>query len=596
MLATPFGKKRSRRGLSTVVGGVFMVIVMVSALSITAWSFREQDRVSLALTEKASSDLGSLNEKISISDVRVSSDSKLNVTVSNSGGTSAMLASIYIVNKTASPNQQYRYDLGSIAVDGRNSVSNIGQALSFKAKSNTEYSVKIVTMGGNTASTIIGSLSSTSMKMSMFVIPPTISPGSNVTILMYVTNNSTNSIITDPVSTSLSYTTACIPNQTYSCSMQLKEAGGNGTRIAAGSTGFFKWIYSITAPDNTSFTFVGSIVNGRPGNTATGAVTVKLLDSSRSTSSTTTDVLSLKYLNNVGISLLAPGPFGTQNSGSQAVWGVVLSNPTSQTLGVSRLSISLSSPPASSGDNMVTSGCAFTAVQPATGTWSCPATNVIQWKAPSGSTVDISGFHSAAFIVTLPTGNIQSSEIPSALITATAFTTYGQFSKSGYSTNISKTGSTMANIYVSNNVNSTTVSDIQAYRNSIPSGSTQTFNVVLADFEPTSSYKINSGSRVIINLPPGWTNINICSTCYGGFNQPTITSFNDGSSQIKATRYSDITGTGSTTAGTIRFTVTVPTVQDKRIYTMTLATDGTVNSPSGFSLGTISEFPLQVDP
>ena len=154
----------------------------------------------------------------------------------------------------------------------------------------------------------------------------------------------------------------------------------------------------------------------------------------------------------------------------------------------------------------------------------------------------------------------------------------------------------MANVYVSANANSTTLSDIQGYRNAIPSGSTQTFKVILTDFESSTTYKINSGSRVIINLPPGWTNISICQTCYGGFNQPTITPFSDGSSQIKATRYSDITGTGATTAGTITFTTTVPTVTAQRIYIMTLATDGTINSPAGFNLGAISEFPLQVDP
>jgi hypothetical protein len=590
----PADWKRSHRGLSTIIGGMFMVIIMASALSVTAWSLREQDRVGQALTDKASSDLGRLNEKISISDVRISGN-RLNVTVSN-GGSAATLTSIYVVNKTASPNQQYRYDLGNIPIDGRNSVSNVGQSLPFIAKSNTEYSVKIVTAGGNTATTNIGSLAKTAMKLSMFVIPPTISPGANVTMLMSVTNNSTDSIITDPISARLTYTTACTPTQTYGCSVQFMEASGNGTSIARGSTAFFKWVYAITAPDNTSFNFVGSIVNGNAGNTVSGSVTVKLLDSARSGSSITTDVLSLKYLNNVGISLIAPGPFGTQGSSSQAVWGVIVSNPTSQTLGVSRVSISLSSPPASSGDNMVTATCPFTPIQPPSGTWSCPATNIVQWKAASGTTVDIQGFQSAAFIVAIPTGNIQSSEIPSAIITATAFTTYGQFSKSGYSTNMSKTGSAMANVYVSANVNSTTLSDIQGYRNAIPSGSTQTFKVVLTDFESSSTYKINSGARVIINLPPGWTNISICPTCYGGFSQPTITPFTDGSSQIKATRYSDITGSGTTTAGTITFTVTVPTVTAKRIYTMTLATDGTINSPSGFNLGAISEFPLQVDP
>ena len=571
-----------------------MVLLMVGAVNLTVWTMQQQDKVTQTLITKAASNLNKLNEKIGISDIGYVNN-KLNITVTNSGGAVAQLASIYIINQTAATPTQYRYDLGNLNLAGTASVTNIGQSLAFTPRTDTNYSIKVVTAAGNSAVVNIASLSNTAMKITMFAIPSTIAPGANATILMAVTNNNTGFMIANPISAKMSYSTNCVPTASYTCSIQLLKTEGNGTKIAAGGTVFYKWVYSIIAPDNTPYTFTGSIVNGKSGNTATATVTVRLLDAGKSTSSTTTDVLSLKFLNNVGISLMVPGPFGTQ-SGSQAVWGVVVSNPTSQTLGVSRVSISTISPAGSSADNVISSGCTFTTILPASGTWSCPAANIVQWQAPSGSPVNIAGFQSNAFLVAINTGNINSPTIPAAVVTATAFTTYGQFSKTGYATNVAKTGSTMTNVFVTNNANSTNFSDVQALRNSVPSGSTQTFKVELVDYENTANFKINSGANLIINLPPFWTNVNICASCYGGFSTPTVTSFSDGSSQIKATRTSDITGTGSAVAGTITFTVTVPTVTDKRIYMMTLTSDGTVNSPAGFNLGATDEFPIQVDP
>src|SRR4029079_15242704 len=116
-------ERKQRRGLSSVVGAVFMVLVMIGALNVILLAMRQQDTVTQAVIDKSNSSANRLNEQIAISDLRVTSNNKLNMTVTNSGGAAAKLASIYLINETASPMVQYRYDLNNLVVDGRNSVS-----------------------------------------------------------------------------------------------------------------------------------------------------------------------------------------------------------------------------------------------------------------------------------------------------------------------------------------------------------------------------------------------------------------------------------------------------------------------------------------
>src|SRR5687768_3389057 len=110
---------KQRKGLSTIVGAIFMILVMVAALNLTLWTVQQQDRVTQTVIEKTNESLGKLNEDIEISDVRISG-SKLNLTAANHGGATATIKSIYIVNETA--DEQYTYEL-DIPVDGRESVA-----------------------------------------------------------------------------------------------------------------------------------------------------------------------------------------------------------------------------------------------------------------------------------------------------------------------------------------------------------------------------------------------------------------------------------------------------------------------------------------
>jgi hypothetical protein len=566
---------------------------MIGALNVILLTMRQQDTVTQTIIEKANSDLNKLNEKIEITDVRLTSNNRFNITVANTGGSAAQLASIYIINETAATKQQFRFDLNNV-VDGRSSVKNIGTNLAFTVKDLTQYSVRIVTKLGNSVSLTVGSLSNTPLQLTMFVIPPTLAPGGgNVTIMMSVTNNYTDVAFPRTINVSMSHSGACTATARYLCTVNLMLADGNNTLIQRGSTAFYKWIYNINSPDGTVYTFTGKIVNGVPSNTVTARVTLKLLDSNNSAN---TDIVSLKFLNTVGIGLIAPGPFGVSNN--QAFFGMVVSNPTSLPLNVTKVALSVISPAGASADVIFkgtnsASGCGtgttLTAVSPITGTWKCPANNQIQWKASTPITVN--GYQSYMFLVSISTNSINSDEVPAGLITATAFTTYGQFSKSGYTTNLVKTGAAMVSLYGATRYDNQTSSNyVLGNINSWQSDTTKILNFTLTNFD--SSKQINAGAHIVINLPPQWS-FDTSWLKYGGFGTPVINTISsDGSAQLIAARTSAITGSGSTVAGTISVKVKAPIVTEKRIYIISVTSDG--DTTGSYPVGAIAEFPVEV--
>jgi flagellin-like protein len=124
-------KSNSRRGISSILGASIMIMLTASALATTAAVMQQQQISSNELVRETNRYLDAMNEKIEISKVTIAND-KLNITLSNDGGSAARVKSIYIVNETASPKEQYRYDIDHL-VDGREVVTNVGQELNFVA-------------------------------------------------------------------------------------------------------------------------------------------------------------------------------------------------------------------------------------------------------------------------------------------------------------------------------------------------------------------------------------------------------------------------------------------------------------------------------
>lgn len=583
-----------RRALSTVVGGMFMAIIMAGALNVMLWAVQQQDRVSAAVTEKANADIARLNEKIEISGVRIEGNGKLNVTVTNTGGQPARLASIYIVNETGAPKQQFRYDL-DIAVDSRSSAAGIGQSLPFTANGNSLYSVKIVTRSGNSAASNIAPVSSLALPMSLYVIPPTVTPGENVTLLFTVSNNSTDSYLAGGVTPALSYGMSCSPPGP-GCQLTQHAAPAGNAKIAKGATGMFKWVFRADAPDNTSITFNATLAGARPGNYVIEKGRVEVVDLSQQAAYSEV-VISSELVQKPEIFLVVPSPFG--EGAQQGLWGVVVVNPTNTQMEVSRIVVNVFVPHFGGSQKVFDKNCSKTPLYPAAAAeWTCIEENQLEWKDVASPEI-VSPLGVKSFLARVEPGSLGSSaDEPAFTVSVTVFTSMGQFAKTGYSGGMRYTNAPVTNVYLTDTSDPATAlqdAHMLGHKANIASGAQSvSINVAVADFDTGSSRYVKSGTKLIVNVPKGFSNVAVSS--YTGFvSTPTITPYTDGSTQIVATLAEHLGDTSSAAeAKVLSFTANAPVVPDKRIFIMHCLLDG--ETDTNFSVGAFSQVALQVVP
>ena len=592
--------RKHRRGLSSVVGAVFMILVMIGALNVILLSMQQQDRVTQAVVEKSNSNLGKLNEEIRISEVRVTASNKLNMTVTNSGGSTAKLASIYIVNETASPKVQYRYDLGSIPVDGRVSVPNVGSTVPLVIKNNMKYSVKIVTAAGNTATTGITPISQVALPMSLTIIPPTVIPGTNVTVLFTVTNNLTDYNLPIPLTPTLSKSLSCSPVGT-GCQFIDKITPASQT-IQKGSTAIFQWVSWVNGPDGTVLTFNASLASAKAGNFVITKSNVEIVDQSQG-SFQAEQIVGADLLVKPEVFPIFPGPFG--ESSSLSLWGVTIANPVNQTMKVSRIVFTLTSPDAQgnqyqlitpSASPLCGSVTALQVLYPSHGTWTCPGTGIMMWR-DTAAPEQIPAYRAQSFLVRVQPGIVASDE-PAFITGVTVFTNYGQFAKTGYAGNMKDGGTSVGNVYLTNTqTTSLATSSARMFGNmsSLKSGVPFVFNATIADLDILAATKIKSGTTLIINVPQGFTNVVLTSTT--GFNNPpTVKTFTDGSTQIVGTLTADLGGVANADAKILAFRATPPPVVRSTVFIMHILSDGITNDATPFSVDAFGGFALVVSP
>ena len=593
------GSRNRRRGLSSVVGAVFMILVMIGALNVILLAMRQQDTVTQTLIDKSSSSLSRLNEQISITDIKVTNGNKLNMTVANSGGSAAKLASIYIVNETASPKTQYRYDLGNDPVDGRASKTNVGTSLALNVKTDTKYSIKVVTAAGNTATSGITSISRVALPMSITIVPPTVSPGSNVTVLFTVTNNLTEYNLPGSLNPTLSKSLSCSPVG-VGCQF-IDKINPVGQVIQKGSTAIFQWVTWVNAPDGTVLTFNASLANAKTGNFVITKSNVNIVTQSQG-SFQAEQVVGADLLVKPEVFPIFPGPFGA--SSQLSLWGVSIANPVNQTMKVSRIVFTLTSPDAQGNQyQLITPSalplCGSVAglqmIYHLHGTWTCPGTGIMMWRDTS-SPEQIPAYSAATFIVRVQPGTVTSDE-PAFITGVTVFTSYGQFAKTGFAGNMKSAGTSIGNVWLTDTQTpATAVTNSHMFGNySKPrSGIPFLMNVTVADLDSVSSTKIKAGTSFIINVPPGWSNIILTNTT--AFTNLSVVTHTDTSTQIRGDLINDLGGAASPQAKILAFKGTPPAVVRSTVFIMYVLLDGVTIDATPFSVDAFGGFALVVKP
>jgi len=308
-------------------------------------------------------------------------------------------------------------------------------------------------------------------------------------------------------------------------------------------------------------------------------------------------VLKDELFGKPGTFVVFPNPLDSGSS-NVAVWGVNVINPTDQPLYVSKVVIMAVSPRATSSDKIFKDNCITpppVAIPPTTNKWSCPESNQLMWRDVLNPQ-EISPRSVFPFLAIATTENVGGSlnDAMNVLVQPVVFTTLGQFGKAGYATSMHSKFVAVPNVFLAKDKDSMASADIMSELRGITAGSSVVFNATLADFDTLNGHQINAGSRLIINVPKGWSTPIILSN--NGFDPPLVQPFPDGSSQI----IGDLTLGLDGAAKTIQFSSTAPTITTTKMYVMYILADGTAsgeNGPAeGFTVGPLAETVLQVCP
>ena len=590
-------KKRSycttRRGVSSIVGAMIFTVLMIGGFSAMSLAMNTQTDIVKTHIAVADIDLKKQQENFNVS-VFTNSSNLLNVSVDNRGQNPVEISHLWITNKTLSgePTTQFSINPNDAFVSS-GSISNILSSQPLIITPNT-YDVKIISsLGTIKTQELITSSSSNALRAKLVTDPPDVILGQNVTITMLVTNTasaSVENVIPHPGAPPSQVTGSSSPTPT-------------SVNLGPGESALFTWDYALDGVDGTKVTFTGYASGNYLGgptfnsNTSSDVTTLRLDDTGTSSpgGGGNPDVVIDELLGRPQIFLTIPGPDGESND-AKALWGINVINPVNSTMIVTKASILLMGP-GLTGSGTVFSCTGHTAVE-APDNWTCP-TNTLMWENVA-SPITVPPFSVKSFSVQAqPTLAASINTMEAVMVEGTVFSNFGSFGKSSYQTIMAQGNEVLANVYLSNVVDSRVSTDIRTSKSGIAPGSTQTFNAVFADMDLSTSTYVKGGGMFIINIPKGWTNLTILNGPTSGFiDPPVVNTFGDGTQQIVATlpactAVTCIGGSGGDNANTIQFSVKAPSVTVDTMYVMYILAIGETNS--NFTLGPVSEAVLQID-
>ncbi len=584
----------SRRGISSVVGALIFTVLMIAGFS--AMSLALDSQTDIVNTQRVVSDteLKKQQEQFGVA-VFTDANNILNVSVDNKGQNPVEISRVWITNKTLATQPATPFSVNSNdAFVPTGFTSNVLSNQLLYMIPDT-YDVKVISTLGTVkiAELTVGSGPSTSgLRAELITDPPDVIIGQNVTIAMIVTNTGSSTIENVvPGSVTVSPSLAVLASSSpIPASVDLTP----------GESVLFSWDYTISGGSGDDVTFSsyasGTDIDGPVviSNTVSDVSTLRLPTDGGNTINP--DIVTDDLLARPQLFFVIPSSQG-ESENAEALWGINVVNPINAPMEVSKLIITAFAPGANA-NNVIfdrTGGdCTFNPVSPTVGPdtdWSCPSENALMWQ-DNLNPIIIPANSTRAFLTKIepgkPTGN---TGLESILVQGSVFTTLGSFGKSGYQSTMSSDTTSIVNVYLSNLADSRSSSDIQSSRIGISPNSVQTFNIVFADMDSSSTTTINSGAKLIINVPKDWEDVTITGSS-GFVSTPTVTEFGDTSHQIVGIT-SESLGSTTNPTDTITFTARAPNLTSDKLYVMYVLAQGT--TLNGFSIGPLSEIILQVD-
>ena len=296
----------NRRGLSTVVGAVFFVIIFTTAISFVTYDMNLLNNFTNAFVTKSQTDADANHEQFSISKVTINNN-KFNITVQNTGNIPITIDRLWVQNKTDITWGTSKYVINQMVYPG-NSLYNIGQSLQLYAKSTQGYDLKLVTMRGNVKEFFVNSVSQQPVFLQLFALPNSSPNNFNTTLLLGVTNNMTNGGTLSNI----------VPNMVVTNVTGIGKAtlvsGPNPASyplLNNGDVAFFRWDYTITGSSGYKVNFKTSLQNGYLYNNASQNVFITTASSTIPQINFTTGQLSGNGTGTPSPTLVMDGVYAT---------------------------------------------------------------------------------------------------------------------------------------------------------------------------------------------------------------------------------------------------------------------------------------------
>ncbi|QLH04556.1 hypothetical protein C5F49_03910 [Nitrosopumilus oxyclinae] len=583
---------KNRRGLSSVVGALFFTVLMIAGFSVLSLALDAQ--TDIVTTQRIVSDLEIKKQQEQFGLI-VSTDANnfLDVGVNNFGQNPVEISSIWITNKTLPTQPVNRYDVNyDDAFVPSGFTSNVVENQILQMIPDT-YDIKVISSFGTikvTELTVGTGPSSSGLRAELVTDPPDVIIGQNVTIAMVVTNTG-NSLIKNVEPDTLSFVGTGSGSVVASSSHTPPSVD-----LDSGASVMFTWDYQVTGASSDLLTFSAvargdDVIPDDVSSNVVSDVSILRLPTDGGSGENDPDIINEELLARPKLFLTIPSSQG--DSGQKALWGVNIANPVNAPMEVTKLSLTAFSPGANNNDKLFASNCQAENIFP-TGTndWDCPSENIIMWQDFTNP-VTIPPNSTESFLVKVLPGSIAGQNIlESIVVQASVFTNVGSFGKSGYQSTMYDGADVIGNVYLSDTVNSVLSTDIQSSRVGIIPNSVETFNIVFADLDTDDNTFIDSGGKLIINIPKEWTDVTILGGTSGFVSTPSVTVFGDGSTQIIGITSSNL-GTSSNVADTIQFSARAPNITNDQMYVMYVLAQG--QTDNNFSVGPLSEIVLQVD-
>ncbi len=259
----------NRRGISTVVGAVFFIIIFTTVISFVTYDMNLLNNFTSAFVTKTQTDADANHEEFSITKITVDKN-KFNITVQNSGNIPITINRLWVQNKSDITWGTSKYDVNQVIYPG-NSLAQIGQNLPLYAKPTQGYDLKLVTMRGNVKEFFVNSASQAPVYLQLFTLPNSGPNNFNTTLLLGVTNNMTNGGTLSNLQPRMNVTNVTGFGKTTLISGPIPSSY---PLLNNGDVMFFKWIYKINGTAGYVANFKTSLQNGYLNNNVSQNVTL----------------------------------------------------------------------------------------------------------------------------------------------------------------------------------------------------------------------------------------------------------------------------------------------------------------------------------